>query len=90
MRAAGTTKVRRTQPVENDAYVEMMARCVKALGRRIASGDVEHVGKALELRQALDDAIGEGIRQLHASGESWSRIGRAAGMTKQAAAQRWG
>lgn len=76
--------------VENDAYVEMMRRCVRALGRRIGDGDVEHVGLALALRDEMDAAIAEGVRVLHEAGESWSRIGRAAGMTKQAAQQRWG
>lgn len=81
---------RHSAPVENDAYVEMMRRCVKALGRRIGGGDVEHIALALALRDLLDVAIAEGVATLHQSGESWGRIGRAAGMTRQAAQQRWG
>lgn len=76
--------------VENDAYGDMMRRMARAYGNRIAAGDVEDIGKALAVRDYLDQQIADGVARLHDAGESWSRIGRGAGITKQAAAERWG
>lgn len=78
------------QVVENGAYMDMMVRCIRSLGRRIAAGDVEDIGRALELRKMLDDELTQAIRKLNDAGESWARIGRGAGITKQTAQVRWG
>lgn len=90
MSPARSRTVRKPTPVENDAYGEMLRRCVKVLGHRIGRGDVEHVRIGLELVDELKAAIAVGVAELHAKGESWERIGRAAGMTRQAAQKRWG
>ena len=81
---------KRTHTVENAAYVEMMGRCIRALGRRIGEGDVEHIGLALELRRQLDQAIADGVTELRRQGEPWANIGRGAGITRQTAQERWG
>ena len=83
-------RTREKREVENDAYCGFLARGIRALGRRIASGDVEDIGKALYLRNLLDAQIAESVRILNGKGESWERIGRGAGITRQAAQQRWG
>ena len=89
-RRPGRRRTTDRTPVENDAYAGMMARCIRALGRRIAAGNLEDIALALDLRRQLDDATDDAVRDLHSQGESWERIGRAVGMTKQAAQQRWG
>lgn len=76
--------------VETSSYTDMMRRCIRALGRRIGDGDVEDIGLALALRDELDQAVADGVRRLHEQGESWARIGRGAGITRQGALQRWG
>lgn len=89
--AGSKPKKRRTTPVENDAYTEMMERCIRAFGKRVASGDVEDVGRMLRLAKMMDDELRQAVRQLNAAGESWANIARGAGFaSKQAAQQRWG
>lgn len=44
---------------------------------------------ALLMRAAADDAITEVVRDMRADGASWSEIGDALGVTRQAAQQRY-
>jgi ribosomal protein S20 len=76
--------------VENESYFGMMRRCIKACGRRISEGNVEDIGVAIDLITEFEHVLAEGVAKLNAEGESWARIGDAAGITRQAAQQRWG
>lgn len=87
----------RTRPdgskvVENSAYASMLARMIRAYGRRLAAGDVEDLANAQhlvdELHTIIRTAVDDG-RQRDPEGWSWARIGRALRTTRQAAQQRF-
>lgn len=70
---------------------DMIRRMVRSLSRRAEHGDLQAI---VELRK-LDAVVAlETLRAVHAlnvgHGYSWAEIGLAAGMTRQAAHQRWG
>lgn len=78
--------------VENAEYLAMVRRILRAMGSRVGDGDLDTLAEMLALREELDERIAETVRSLH--GEkwqySWAQIGRAVGITRQAAQQRWG
>ena len=77
--------------VETPEYVAMLCRMVRAAGRRIADGDPEDLVLMLQVQVELDAAVAAGVRGMRENtGRSWAEIGRALGVTKQAAAKRWG
>lgn len=76
--------------VENAAFAAMVARCIRAHGRRVADGDPEDLVAMLEVRDQVDEAIGVAVLGLREQGWSWAKIGRAVGITKQSAQERWG
>lgn len=77
--------------VENTDYGAFLKRAVRALGRRVAAGDVEDLAELVALRQELDEATAEAVRGLRAepSAASWQAIADVLGITRQAAMQRW-
>lgn len=78
-----------TPRVETSAYFEMLGRMIAAAGRRVAKGDPEDLAQLVALAAALDDAAAVGVAGIRASGRSWADVGRATGMTRQAAHERW-
>lgn len=78
-------------PVENAAYAAMVARMIRAYSRRVAAGDPEDLTVMLDLLATFEGAIGDAVLGLREQwGASWADIGRAAGMTRQSARERWG
>jgi hypothetical protein len=76
--------------VENSEYVAAMRRMMRALRRRTADSDPEDVAAMVALALELDQAIGEAVAEMRArSGFSWTQIGEACGISRQAAQQRW-
>lgn len=76
--------------VETMSYLGMLRRMIRAAARRVAVADEIELAAMLELRAELDAAIAEAVKGQHEIvGRSWSEIGAAAGMSKQAAAKRW-
>lgn len=71
-------------------YLAMLRRMIRALSRRIGDSDPYDLALMLELRAELDAAIQTAVDSQRAAGFSWSDIAGPAGMTKQAAFQRWG
>lgn len=82
---------RRRADVETAAYRDAVRRMVRAYGRRVAAGDVEDLAGLLELSDAVDEALAEAVAGLRSEprAASWQAIGKAAGITRQAAMQRW-
>ncbi|MGH3712841.1 MAG: hypothetical protein ACRDT4_05185 [Micromonosporaceae bacterium] len=76
--------------VENDQYAAFTRRIIRAYARRVATGDVEALTDMLQLADELNTAITTAAKGLHAFGYSWAEIGDRAGITRQAAQQRWG
>lgn len=85
------TPKRRSRYVDNVRYAAFAARVIRGLGRRVAEADMEDLQELLELQAVLDEVTREAVQGVRANGAySWTTIGRAAGMTKQAAQQKWG
>ena len=83
----GLTPQRR---VENDEYAAMLVRMIRALGLRVAEGDPYDLGEAVAIERELRDALWGGVLGLRRRGYSWQDIGDGAGISRQAAQQRWG
>jgi hypothetical protein len=66
-----------------------LRRTFRAMSRRAAEGDDNILPELLALRSDLDEAIDAAARGLHEFGYSWTYLGGVAGMTRQAARQRW-
>lgn len=66
-----------------------LRRTFRAMTRRAVEGDDNVLAELLALREDLDGAIDAAARGLHEFGYSWTYLGEAAGMTRQAARQRW-
>src|SRR5690349_2760645 len=82
------------EALELAAFLRRMGR---ALVRRAGDGDLDALVALVDSRAALDVAIGDAARALHTwrvdgvhDGYSWAEIGRAVGISKQAAQQRFG
>lgn len=71
-------------------YSGMARRIIRAMGRRVATSDPDDLLLMLNLRDELDQAIQEAVTGQRRAGFSWASIARPLGMSKQAAAQRWG
>jgi len=82
---------RRRQQYENDEYAQMMRRMLAGWFRRCAEGDPSDLTELLNASQMLDQGIRSAVEgQRSRFGTSWAEIGAAAGITRQAAQQRWG
>lgn len=75
--------------VETSEFMAMLRRMVRAAGRRVAEGDEPELQALVEISVEVDEAIKAGVQGMRASGSSWSDIGRALGVTKQAAQKRF-
>lgn len=81
---------RRTRERETTEYLDMLARLIRAAGRRVADADEVELGKLLGLQHELDQAVAAAIEGQRGRGASWSYIATATGITKQTAWERWG
>lgn len=76
---------------ENDEYAGMMRRMLLGWFRRCADGDPADLTDLLDASRLLDQGIRSAVQgQRLRFGTSWTEIGAAAGITRQAAQQRWG
>lgn len=76
---------------ETGEFAEMVLRIIRAYGRRVAAGDPEDLKVMLACRAEMDSAIADAIRTAREHiGWTWTDVGRAAGITKQSAHERWG
>jgi hypothetical protein len=70
-------------------FIAFTRRILRAASRRMSAADPEDLAELIALRAAVDEAIDNAARALHAGGASWAHIGAALGMTRQAAQKRW-
>lgn len=80
---------------ETSEFASMMRRMLTAWVLRVAGGDTYDLAELVEFQRDLERAIGRAVREARAtqgrSGAwSWSAIGDACGISRQAAQQRWG
>lgn len=85
--AGNTVAATRTESDEFGAFVR---RIVRAYARRVGDRDIEALTGLAALRDEVDAAIVEAVKQLHGDPYSWAEIGRALGTTRQAAQMRFG
>lgn len=79
------------ETVETMEYAKMLRRMIRAYAYRVAEADPEDLTEMLELRRAFDAAVRAAVRgQRKLQGRSWADIGAAAGITREAAYQKWG
>jgi|SRR5215472_9499101 len=79
------------RPIETGEYAAMVQRITTALGRRVGAGDLEGLIHLVQLQQHLAQVTLMAVADLgRLHGYSWAQIGGVAGITKQAAQQRWG
>lgn len=80
-----------TRERDTTEYAAMMGRMLRAYARRVADADPEDLATMLEVYAQFGAAIQDAVTQQRAlHGTSWAEIGRGAGITRQAAQQRWG
>ncbi len=82
---------RRKQEYETTEFAAMLARMVKAYGRRVGAADVEDLAEMFAVHAAFGAAVQEAVNaQREDLGRSWADIAQAAGTTRQAAQMRYG
>lgn len=88
---ATTRRRRRKRHTDNTNYAAMLARMIRAHGRRVAFGDERDLAELIELRDVLDDTITEAVQSLvYVQRFPWSTIAQATGHTRQNAHKLWG
>lgn len=75
---------------DNREFAAFSRRIMRAYARRVAVADPAALAELVELRTAVDEAIGAAVDGLRAEGFSWAEIGRDLGLTRQGAQQRFG
>lgn len=68
----------------------MLRRMIRAYGKRVAEADDVDLGDMALVLDELQAAIASAVEGQRANGASWSEIGRAFGISRQAAQQRFG
>jgi hypothetical protein len=95
--ARAGVRTNRTPPAplpatDTDELVEASRRILAALSRRVGGGDIEDLRRLIMLRQDLEICIINSIAGLRADPDlpaSWADIGRALGITRHAACERY-
>jgi len=76
--------------VETEEYLGMVRRVLTALGGRVGDADLAMFAGLAGLAGVVDELLAGTARQLHDDhGYSWTEIGAALGVTRQAARQRF-
>src|SRR4051812_14556383 len=82
---------RRRRYVDTRDFGAMVARMIRAYGRRVQDADVEDLRDMVAMRRMLDEVIESTVTHMRSHQDfSWTAIGEAVGTTRQAAQQRYG
>jgi hypothetical protein len=71
------------------ARIAMLRRIIRGIALYAASSDVEYLPQLVSLSSELDAAVVQAVDGMRSSGASWTDIGSALGVSRQAAFQRW-
>jgi hypothetical protein len=75
---------------ENGDYAGFLLRVIRSYGRRVAAGGLEDLTVMLSCHKAMGSAVCDAIRTARdEQGWTWADVGRAAGVTRQSAHERW-
>lgn len=76
---------------ETTEFGKMVARMMRAWGKRVADADEVDLAQMLKARDEFDRSIVLAVYGMRTKwGRSWAYIAEGAGITRQAAQQRWG
>ena len=90
---SGLHLARLAQGTETSDLLAALRRILRALSRRFEDGDIEQLTALVELRDDVERTITEAVHGLRHDPElpaSWADLGRALGVTRQAAQKRYG
>lgn len=76
-------------PVEDAEYLKMLKRMIRAGARRVGDADEIELRTFSELQKYFDLQMKEAVHSQITNGKSWADIGRAFGVSKQAAYRRF-
>lgn len=76
--------------VETPEYADMLRRMIRAYGRRVADADDYDLAEMADVMVEMNLAIQAAVDGQRAAGASWADIGRAFGITRQSAQERFG
>lgn len=76
--------------VETSEWLKMLARMIRAAGRRVAESDEHELVQLVLLRNLLEESIKFAIQGQRSCGRSWEHIGQALGISRQGAFKRYG
>jgi hypothetical protein len=87
-----TTSPRPCRTVETREYNAFARRMIRAYGRRVADGDIDALADLQSLRDEIDAALVTAVEGLTSDKWkfSWTAIGDALGIKRQAAQKRFG
>lgn len=89
--SADNTRLSVKRERETPEYAAFMRRAMRAYARRVTDSDLVDLAELVAMRDELDAVIQAAIDGHRTRwGTSWTEIGRALGITRQAARQRWG
>jgi hypothetical protein len=88
--ACGARPKRPKRQIETDEYATSVERQILRWADRIATGEIDELGRLVDLDHLVEEARQRAVDGLREFGYSWAEIGRRAGMTKQSAHERWG
>lgn len=77
---------------ETDAFAEMMQRLLAAWAARVGCGDTYDLAEFVEFGRSYDAAVRDAVQLGHLlqpEAWSWTNVGDAVGVSRQAARQRW-
>lgn len=80
---------RQARRIDDHTFADASSRILRAQGRR-AGGDLPAFERLVAHYEDAAEVIGMAARDLIAQGYSWGDVGRALGVTRQAARQRFG
>jgi hypothetical protein len=75
---------------DNGEFYAMIQRMIRAYGRRAGAGDADDLTALASTAELVESTLREAITAQRAGGASWAYVGDALGMSKQAAAKRFG
>jgi len=80
----------RMKRVETSEWLGMLARMIRAAGKRVADADEHELSRLVDMRDELERAIKVAIDGQRRIGRSWDHVGRALGISRQGAFKRYG
>lgn len=79
----------KARQIENEDYLAMCSRLLRAAGRRVSDSDPDTLALFIRLRDTLDQEICLAASSLNQQGFSWGEIGKSLSISRAAAHKRF-